>query len=485
MSKGTRRSTPRLTFGAVLAVATLACGVACDQDDVRGTARTEGDIGGLPVTHFESGIKPNAPKPDLRVRNTAGTEDDELATATMADVRDYWKAQLPANFSGQQLEPLRELLSYDAESDAVDTECGSTEGLVNAFYCQRGDLIAWDRGVLLPMLRERFGPMAVVTVLAHEFGHAVQYQLGDKSGVDKSTKTIIKEQQADCLAGNYFRYAAAGDSAYFRVSTAEGINQALASLFFVRDEAGDSADEKGAHGTAFDRTYAFQLGFEQGPQQCAAIDQEDIDQRITEEAFDPKDIGEGDAQINARTLGVLQTSLDRAFAATGAQGPRLVVGTGRCPGGADTAPVSYCERDNTVNMDTNALIELGQSVDRRAETRGEHSTGLGDFAAFAEIASRYTQGVQKSVGASLDDANAGLRTSCLVGAWAGAADEGEGGKLRLSPGDLDEAIAELLRPRSVIAADVNGTQVPNGFARVESLRKGYLQGSQTCTDQYG
>ena len=36
--------------------------------------------------------------------------------------------------------------------------------------------IGWDRGELLPRLREANGDMAVTMVLAHEYGHAVQHQ---------------------------------------------------------------------------------------------------------------------------------------------------------------------------------------------------------------------------------------------------------------------------------------------------------------------
>src|SRR3954471_10110628 len=121
------------------------------------------------------------------------------------------------------------------------------------------------------MLRQRFGPMSVVVVLAHEFGHAVQYRLGDKANMTKSTPTIVKEQQADCFAGGYFRWVAEKKSKYFQMSTSEGLNQVMASLYFIRDHAGGSAVQRGAHGSAFDRTYAFQFGFERTPKDCAAI----------------------------------------------------------------------------------------------------------------------------------------------------------------------------------------------------------------------
>jgi hypothetical protein len=227
-----------------------------------------------------------------------------------------------------------DLLSYDAKGADQKTACGSTRGKVNAFYCPAGDSVAWDRGVLLPMLRKRFGPMSVVTVLAHEFGHAVQFRLGDKAGVTKSTPTIVTEQQADCFAGGYFRWVAEGKSQYYQVSTAEGLNQVLATMFFIRDQAGDSASAQGAHGTAFDRTFAFQTGFEKGPKDCAAMNVQNVKARITDRTFTKKDAQtQGDTKIDQKAVNLLKNSLDEAFKGAGVQAPEIVDQGGSCPNG--------------------------------------------------------------------------------------------------------------------------------------------------------
>ncbi|MGA6167159.1 neutral zinc metallopeptidase [Amycolatopsis magusensis] len=445
---------------------------------------SDGNVAGLPVTHFESGLKSDAPTPNLEVKNATDSVEDKIAIASIADVSEYWTQEMPAHF-GQQFEPVKQLQSYDPTTDREEV-CGASlkDAAMNAFFCPSDDLVAWDRKQLLPLLNEEFGPMAIVTVLGHEFGHAVQYRLGEKAGMTKNTSTLVKEQQADCFTGGYFRWMAEEKSKYFQVSTSEGVNQVLASLFMIRDQAGQSAKDRSAHGTGFDRTFAFQLGFEKGAKECAGINQQNVDERITERPFDKQDKGEGDAKIDMKTIGVLQESLDAAFGRAGAQPPKIVDDGGTCPGGPATPPASYCPDTNTVSIDLGALNTLGRTGDRKAEFEGEDPGGLGDFAAFAEIASRYTQGIQKGVGASVDNANAGLRTSCLVGAWAAEANK-PGAKLRLSSGDLDEAIAELLQPKSVIAADINGKQVENGFERVESLRRGYLEGSGVCSQQYG
>jgi predicted metalloprotease len=486
MIHGGGRALRRPALIAMLAVVTLGLGTACaggGGNPGPGYVDPNGNVAGLPVTHFESGLKPDAPKPNLTVKNANGSEEDKLATAAIADVQTYWAEYLPANFGGMKFEPVVDLLSYDSNGPDQKTACGSTKGEVNAFYCPSGDSVAWDRGALLPMLRTRFGPMSVVTVLAHEFGHAVQFRLGDKAGVTKSTPTIVTEQQADCFAGGYFRWVAEGKSQYYQVSTAEGLNEVLAAMFFIRDQAGDSASAQGAHGTAFDRTFAFQTGFEQGPKECAAMNAQNVKARITEQPFAKGDTGKGDAKIDQKAVAALKNSLDEAFKGANVQLPEIVDQGGSCPNGKGTPPASYCPDTNTVSIDLNKLAVLAQPIDRQAEFEGKDPGGMGDFAAFSEIASRYALGIQKGVGASVDNANAGLRTACLVGAWAKVTSGP--GTLHLSPGDLDEAIADLLRPDSLVSADVSGVRPANGFQRVEALRKGYLETSSVCSKQYG
>jgi predicted metalloprotease len=467
-----------VAMAGVLVFGLTACGGG------GGTNTPAGSVAGLPVTHFQSGLRANAPTPDLQVENVSDDEADKLATATIADVEDYWSKQLPDDF-GVAFEPVKSLLSYESNGANQQNGCGETKKNVNAFYCGQDDSVAWDRGVLLPTMIRQFGPLSVVTVLAHEFGHAVQYRLQDKAGITGSTPTIVKEQQADCFAGGYYRWVAEGKSKYFTVSTAEGLNAALSSLFLVRDSAGTSAEDRQAHGTAFDRIFAFQLGFEQGPKECATIDMDNLQPRLTERPFDPEDKNEGTLDIDEQTVEYLDESLNAAFAGAHVPAPRIVDGGGSCQGGPATPPASYCPSDNTVNIDLAALAELGKPVDQDAEWNGQDTGGHGDFAALSEIASRYALAIQQGVGASLDNPNAGLRTACLVGAWAAAANNLPDTKLRLSAGDLDEAISDLLRPDSLVAADVNGKRVDAGFTRVEAMRTGYLQGSSPCSKQYG
>jgi predicted metalloprotease len=257
-------------------------------------------------------------------------------------------------------------------------------------------------------------------------------------------------------------------------------------MMFIRDQVGTTAVDPDAHGSSFDRVTAFQLGFSNGPVRCNEIDYDEIRQRVTELGFSQASEANNNVPVDDGTLVLLEQSLNAAFKQNGATPPTIVDDEGTCADGTGTAPASYCPQDNTIAVDLTALDTLATLPP--GDQLGLSGTGLGDFAAFAEVASRYALAVQKALGIPLDDKNAGLRTACLTGAWAGVirhhTSTGPARQLLLGPGDLDEAVAELLSPTSMIAADVHGNRVPAGFARVTSFQDGFLQGSTVCTSQF-
>jgi predicted metalloprotease len=470
---------------AIMLVVALLGGCAGKQ--IAGTPRAVGQIdtknvGGKPVTDGPSGPREGVPDSDLKYENGDGGEMDKLAVNAVADIYDFWGEQLPAKFYGDTFEPLKRLVSYDSDGAPIKV-CGtSTAGLVNAFYCGQDDSISWDRGVLLPLLDKQFGKMSVVTVLAHEMGHAVQFRLGEKSNMSQSTPTILKEQQADCYAGNFFRYVADGKAKHFTLNTGDGLNKILATMFFIRDPAGLSANTRGAHGLAFDRVFAFQQGYTEGPKRCAAMNVDEINRRIAEKKrgeYDEKVQGQIDI-TNSELFGKFKKGLQDAFKDNGANPTEIKDNGSKCRSGKSTSPAAYCPDENIVSVDLKKLGAIATPPKRDAQP-GVNGAGIGDFAAFAEVASRYALSMQKAVGASIEGEKAGLQTACLTGAWAGFVDK-PGPELRLAVGDLDEAVAELLQDNSLIAADVNGTKTEVGFARVEAFRVGYMEGSGKCSD---
>jgi predicted metalloprotease len=288
--------------------------------------------------------------------------------------------------------------------------------------------------------------------------------------------------------GNFMRWVVDGKSKHFQLNTGKGLNDILATVFFIRDPAGLDSKTEGAHGLAFDRVFAFQEGFTKDPKRCASMDADEIDQRITEKERTKKDEStKGEAQLSADNLTLLQDSLDEAFQDNNAEQPKITENGAKCEKGKSTSPATYCPDENIVGIDLDKLKQIAKPPAEGTEP-GTDGAGIGDFAAFAEIASRYTLAIQKQMGASLDDKNAGLRTACLTGAWTAFTVDKDPSKadqkLHLSVGDLDEAVSELLQDNSLIAADMNGTQVKSGFSRVEAFRRGYMEGSSPCTEDF-
>ena len=143
---------------------------------------------------------------------------------------------------------------------------------MNAGFCLVDNTIGWDRGELLPTLRDDFGDIAITNVLAHEYGHAIQHQA---RLIKKNTPSLVAEQQADCFAGAYMRWVAEGNSPRFTLSTGDGLNSLLAAVISFRDPLLSEEDfdtGEAEHGSAFERITAFQFGFTDGAASCAAID---------------------------------------------------------------------------------------------------------------------------------------------------------------------------------------------------------------------
>jgi len=469
----------RLVVLTLVVIALTGCTREIPGSAGRLTRLSADAVAGLPVTDGPSGPRRAVADAELPLDGGDGGSTDRLAVNAVADLQDYWGERFPADF-GAPFAPLQRLVSYDSGGPSRQLCGADTASLVNAFYCPSEDTIAWDRGALLPDLQEMFGPMAAVMVLAHELGHAVQTRL---ALLGSATPTIVLEQQADCFTGAFFRHVAEGGSMHFTLSTGHGLGEVLASVFALRDPVGGVLVDPSAHGTAFDRVAAFQFGFSDGPTRCAEIDLAEVQQRATELGFEDSGdaANQGNLEITEENVRLVERSLRSAFAGTGTPPPALVFGAAPCRDAEPTSPASYCPATDSVSVELDGLAEIGA-------TPSSSGGGLGDFAAFALVASRYALAVQRAVGLPLDDDLAGLRTACLVGAWAGVLLETPYGNrnpiddppLRISSGDLDEAVSELLAG-GLIAGDVDGVAVPSRFARVDAFRLGFLEGSAPCS----
>ena len=487
LTRGNREMTGRTGFGcagSVMAVACTAMFLAGCSGTSSGSATVVNGratsmlfnperVGGLPVGEGTSGRRPDAPQPEGTVENSDGGDIDRLAMLAVNDIQDFWHANyekyLPGNF-----DPVDEFISYDSTDPSSPVLCGSeTYEMANAFYCIPDRLIAWDRGSLMPTGIEYFGEMGVVGVIAHEYGHALQWMSGL---VDDGTDVLVKEQQADCFAGVYMRSVAAGDSERFTMSTGDGLNRVLAGVIYLRDRptVGSSGDE---HGNALDRVSAFQMGFTGNADQCASIDENEIEQRqgdLPTNVIGFFDEPVLDSPIDEDILNQLMDVLDATFKPTDA--PTLTTDKGECAGVPDGAPTAYCPETNKIYVDMPALQAAGAAKNEEEDK----VLVQGDNTALSMVTSRYALAVQNERGVNIDTPVAALRTACLTGVGQGAMTDGD---FTLSPGDTDEAVAGLLT-NGVVASDVKGTPAPAGFSRILAYRVGLSSEVDECFERF-
>lgn len=440
-------------------------------------------VGGLPATNGPSGIRPNAPSPTGTVLNTDNGPIDKLSLLSINDIEEYWKSVYSESLKGTFV-PVEKMVSYDSENPRSPIVCyNDTYQLVNAFFTARCNLIAWDRGVFMPVAQRYFGDMSVTGVLAHEFGHALQQMA---KLVTRKDPTIVREQQADCFAGVYLYWVADGKSPRFTLSTADGLDHVLAGIITTRDPVMDADTQNDdEHGSALDRISAFQMGFLTGAAACAGINSQEIQQRrgdlpTTLQADPNRDPDTGGVTINEDTLSTLMEVLGKVFSLKNP--PTLSYKPADCPDAKPSPPASYCPASNTIVIDLPGLVKMG-----RAAAENERTLPQGDDTALSAVMSRYALAAQHERGLPMQSPWTALRTACLTGVvhrkMAEPIDTPSQKQLILTAGDLDEAVSGLLT-NHLVASDADGISVPAGFTRIAAFRGGVGGNMDACYSRY-
>lgn len=200
---------------------------------------------------------------------------EEFLTAVTQDVDTYWTKALEASGLPEPRVGYRWIPAGQTAASACGGE-GGTMGDSAAAYCSADDTIYISEkfatdihdGALdhaLPGASQgygkTYGDFAVAYIVAHEYGHQIQDELGLFERYGGQVPTMAFELQADCYAGAWANSAQQEN----RVDDAD-VQEALDAALAVGDF--DTANP-GHHGTPEQRAQAWNAGFESGdPGSC-------------------------------------------------------------------------------------------------------------------------------------------------------------------------------------------------------------------------
>jgi uncharacterized protein len=184
--------------------------------------------------------------------DAVGANEARVEATTAAGLQDFWSTtfrHLGRPYAG----PLQ-VVWYDSPTV---TGCGITS-VGSSTYCRVDRTIYLDAGLFARSILN-IGDFAAATILAHEWGHEVQDELGLFRWAVVHHYWIGKELQADCYAGMYARHLAAvgllhdGD-----------VDAGAALLRSLGDDAQMPRSSPQAHGTPAQRESWFRRGYATG-----------------------------------------------------------------------------------------------------------------------------------------------------------------------------------------------------------------------------
>ena len=195
---------------------------------------------------------------------------------TVNSVQDYWTDELPRY--GKNYRNVNTVLYSGATASA----CGTASNQVGPFYCPLDKKVYIDASFFAE-LTSRFGAdsgaLAQEYVVAHEYGHAIQDQLGilDRAQQDpqgQNSSAVRIELMADCLGGVWAKHAsqtqASNGQTLLKPLTQTDIESALSAASAVGDDRiqkklqGRVTPESWTHGSSAERQRWFSTGYQGG-----------------------------------------------------------------------------------------------------------------------------------------------------------------------------------------------------------------------------
>lgn len=188
----------------------------------------------------------------------------------------YWADALPAAGFTHELPGI---VVFD---QSTSTACGTASSATGPFYCPPDQTLYVDTTFFdsLSQFGYENGNLAEAYVVAHEYGHHIENELGifeiaDRSGTGANSDSVKVELMADCLAGVWVGHAATTPDPdtgvpFLEPITQDQLDNALAAAASVGDDRiqqtvqGEADPHTFTHGTSQQRTDAFTTGYTNG-----------------------------------------------------------------------------------------------------------------------------------------------------------------------------------------------------------------------------
>jgi uncharacterized protein len=234
-----------------------------------------GQLAPLDEQQIGQGDTPSEVSQECRTGEDANQRQDCRIVAVVNSVQTFWNGVFERS---NRRYPYANTVFF---TDQVQTRCGFASSQVGPFYCPLDQQVYIDLG-FFDELQSRFGagggPFAQAYVIAHEYGHHVQNQLGvlDRIGNDRQgpeSRAVRAELQADCYAGVWA--ANAVETGVIEELTQADINEGLDAASAIGDDRiqeqtqGQVNPESWTHGSSEQRRRWFSSGYEEGrPAAC-------------------------------------------------------------------------------------------------------------------------------------------------------------------------------------------------------------------------
>jgi uncharacterized protein len=234
-----------------------------------------GQLAPLDDQRVGQGDTPSEISTECQTGEDANTRQDCRIVGVVNSVQKFWDGVFQRS---QRRYPYVDTVFF---TDQVQTGCGFASSQVGPFYCPSDQQVYIDLA-FFDELQSRFGagggPFAQAYVIAHEYGHHVQNQLGvlesirgDRQG--PQSRAVRSELQADCYAGVWAANAAS--TGLIEELTQADINEGIDAASAIGDDRiqeqtqGQVSPETWTHGSSEQRRRWFSRGYENGkPAAC-------------------------------------------------------------------------------------------------------------------------------------------------------------------------------------------------------------------------